>query len=380
MKQMFDISEKLISEQSDEIYGVTKNKLGRFFMEVFFFGWWWRSHQSLARKGVRILRLCVMPWKDEREPTIKYCLGGQVDVVQKFIKMQSFGHNWWWANGIRVEYFTSFTTLQPCYKVQEFMSKMSVQPEDFTGRIIFMSMFNDISSGSKDNEKECESNVQLFSLYAKRFGAGQWSFLGPGSEKWYSTLECKPQGERTELQSWWFLHSAKANTQSSDPQVHRLEECSRAKVVENYQYTSALLRERLKLFFAQLFQLISSVFTEQSQICVTNANLPCKNKETCFGGTIWPIVCPEKFVDENTYTFHRWSCARRSIVKDTKIEWTSYHNKIVWLNFVHIEEFSQFTDSVACREYTFPRDENHRSRKVGFEWARIGSHKQLPTR
>ena len=43
------------------------------------------------------------------------------------------------------------------------------------------------------------------------------------------------------------------------------------KVVENYQYTSALLRERLKLFFAQLFQLISSVFTEQSQICVTNA-------------------------------------------------------------------------------------------------------------
>ena len=46
-----------------------------------------------------------------------------------------------------------------------------------------MSMFNDISWGSKDNKKECESNAQLVSLYAKRFGAGQWSFLGPGSEK-----------------------------------------------------------------------------------------------------------------------------------------------------------------------------------------------------
>ena len=46
-----------------------------------------------------------MPWKDEREPTIKYCLGGQVNVVQKFITTQSFGHNWWWASGIRVEYF-----------------------------------------------------------------------------------------------------------------------------------------------------------------------------------------------------------------------------------------------------------------------------------
>ena len=30
--------------------------------------------------------------------------------------------------------------------------------------------------------------------------------------------------------------------------------------------------ERLKLFFAQLFLLISSVFTEQSQICVKNTN------------------------------------------------------------------------------------------------------------
>ena len=29
-----------------------------------------------------------------------------------------------------------------CNKVQEFMSKMSIQPEEFTGRIIFMSTFN----------------------------------------------------------------------------------------------------------------------------------------------------------------------------------------------------------------------------------------------
>ena len=59
-----------------------------------------------------------------------------------------------------------------------------------------MSMFNDISWGSKDNEKECESNAQLVSLFAKRFGAGQWSFLGPGSEKkWYSISEDSPQSE-----------------------------------------------------------------------------------------------------------------------------------------------------------------------------------------
>ena len=61
---------------------------------------------------------------------------------------------------------------------------------------MFMSMFNDISWGSKDNKKECESSAQLVSVYAKRFGAGQWSFLGPGSEKkWYSTCEDSPQEE-----------------------------------------------------------------------------------------------------------------------------------------------------------------------------------------
>ena len=73
---------------------------------------------------------------------------------------------------------------------------MSVEPEDFTGRIIFMSMFNDISWGCKDNEQECELSAKLVSIHAKRFSPGRWSFLGPGSEKkWYSTNESKPQGE-----------------------------------------------------------------------------------------------------------------------------------------------------------------------------------------
>ena len=53
------------------------------------------------------------------------------------------------------------------------------QPDNFTGRILFMSMFNDISCGTKDIEKECLANVPLVCLYAKRFGKGQWLFNGP---------------------------------------------------------------------------------------------------------------------------------------------------------------------------------------------------------
>ena len=51
----------------------------------------------------------------------------------------------------------------------------------------------------------------------------------------------------------------------------------------------------------------------------------------------------------------------------------------------YTEEFSQFTEPVACREYTLPRDEKSSDPK-GLDsrehqnWARIGSHNQLPTR
>ena len=51
--------------------------------------------------------------------------------------------------------FSRFTTLQLCNEVQELLSRTTVQPEYLTGRIIFMSMFNDISWGSPDNEQEC---------------------------------------------------------------------------------------------------------------------------------------------------------------------------------------------------------------------------------
>ena len=68
----------------------------------------------------------------------------------------------WTSSGI------FFTTLQLCNKVQEFLSKLCVEPKDFTGRIIFMSMLNDISWGSKDNEQECELSAKLVSIHARR--------------------------------------------------------------------------------------------------------------------------------------------------------------------------------------------------------------------
>ena len=90
MIQMFFLSEKLITEQSDGIYGVKtidwENSSWKCLSLV-------GDEQVLAHKCLCILRFCIVPWKDEREPSIKYCMGRQIDVVQKFTRIQSFGQN-----------------------------------------------------------------------------------------------------------------------------------------------------------------------------------------------------------------------------------------------------------------------------------------------
>ena len=90
--------------------------------------------------------------------------------------------------------FPGFTTLQLHGKVTDLLSRIGETPETFTGRILFMSMFNDISCDKKDKE-ECLANAKVVSIFAKMFDIGQWSFIGSGSEKkWYSMEESSPQG------------------------------------------------------------------------------------------------------------------------------------------------------------------------------------------
>ena len=84
LKQMFEISEQLIVEQSEEIFGVTQMN--------------WESSPWNSY-------LWSMMKRYESEPNIKYCLGTTVGMVQRFITIQNFGHNRRRIDGIRVDYF-----------------------------------------------------------------------------------------------------------------------------------------------------------------------------------------------------------------------------------------------------------------------------------
>ena len=90
--------------------------------------------------------------------------------------------------------FPGFTTLQLCDKISNLLSSLGQTPETFTGRILLMSMFNDIFCDRYDNKDECLRNANIVKTFAGRFGIGQWSFNGPGSEKKWYPSENSPQG------------------------------------------------------------------------------------------------------------------------------------------------------------------------------------------
>ena len=54
--------------------------------------------------------------------------------------------------------FPGFTTVGILNQIQQMVGELQCEPENFTGRIIFISMFNDIVWGTKGNEESCENN------------------------------------------------------------------------------------------------------------------------------------------------------------------------------------------------------------------------------
>ena len=194
LKKMFDFSEKLVSEQ-DEINNVDK------------ISWTNHSWKQLSLIGdetvINLQRTKVYVFSDSvlclgkihQHPESNQAWKKRIEWIMNEKSYRDYDG----INGEPTEFewniFPGFTTLQLCGKINDLLSNLGETPETFTGRILFMSMFNDISCDGKGNKEECLANARVVSVFAKRFGIGQWSFIGPGSEKkWYSMEETRPQG------------------------------------------------------------------------------------------------------------------------------------------------------------------------------------------
>ena len=220
LKQMIDISAKLVGEQ-DEISNVDT------------IGWEKHSWKYLSLIGDETI-INLQRAKVYVSSNSVLCLGkihqhpnaneSWKERIEWITTSQSY-RDYDGISGEPTEFewniFPGFTTLQFYGKVTDLLSRLGETPENVTGSILFMSMFNDISCGTKDNERECLANAQVVSICAKKFGIGQWSFIGPGSEKkWYSMEENSPQGiwDISRKRCWW--NSLKVDVQFSVQRLH----------------------------------------------------------------------------------------------------------------------------------------------------------------
>ena len=193
LKQMFDVTAQLVNNQ-DEINGLDKILWGKDS--------WTRLSLIGDETVINLQRTKVYVFSDS-----VLCLGKVLQHPESNeawknrvagARSEKSYRDYDAINGESTEFewniFPGFTTLQLCDKINDLLSNLGQTPETFTGRILFMSMFNDISCDRKDNKDECLKNAETVKVLARRFGIGQWSFIGPGSEKkWYSS-ENSPQG------------------------------------------------------------------------------------------------------------------------------------------------------------------------------------------
>ena len=193
LKQMFDVTAQLVNNQ-DEINGLYKIQ------------WEKNSWKRLSLIGdetvINLESTKVYVFSDSvlcfgkvlQHPESNEAWKNRVTGIQSGKSYRDYDA----INGESTEFewniFPGFTTLQLCDKINGLLNDLGQTPETFTGRIVFMSMFNDIPCDRKGNIDECFANAGVVKVLARRFGVGQWSFIGPGSEKkWYSA-ENSPQG------------------------------------------------------------------------------------------------------------------------------------------------------------------------------------------
>ena len=372
LKQMFDISTRLVSEQ-DKISGLKT------------IGWEHLSRKYLSLIGdervINLQRTKVYVFSDS-----VLCLGKILENPESndawedrlgWLKSSQNYRNFDRIDGEPMEFewniFPGFNTLQLSEEVKRLQLRLDETPENFTGRILFMSMFNDISCGSRDNEKECESNAKLVSLYAKRFGKGQWSFIGPGSEKkWYCISEDSPQGVWDNMAERMLLEFAESDSpifRASSPLSRgRLRSKGHAKLSVHYAADLETIETSFRII----------VSANQLSLYGAIAEM-CEEYETLHERTERPVVMGQSsssLVLSVIKTEVPLDCddpANQDLPLQQygeQIEKLSQQDNLSkfcmdagFLNVVEIgqdfmtkdtEEFSQFTDAVACREYTLP--------------------------
>ena len=154
LKQMFGISAKLVGEQ-DEISTLETS------------GWEKHSWKYLSLIGderiINLQRAKVYVFSDSvlclgkihQNPESNEAWRDRIEWITSSQNVRNFDGISGEPTELEWNIFPGFDALQLYGKVTDLLSRLGEKPETFTGRILFVSMFNDISCGTKDNERAC---------------------------------------------------------------------------------------------------------------------------------------------------------------------------------------------------------------------------------
>ena len=195
--------------------------------------------------------------------------------------------------------------------------------------------------GWKDNEKECMANAKPVSLYARRFGKGQWSFIGPGSEnKWYCISEDNPQRVWDNTAERMLMEYA----ESGCPIFRATTPLSRGQLKSKGH-------GKLSIHYARGLETVETTF-RILVVCANQLSLHgavaeiCEEYESLHERTGRPVVMAQS-VPHSCSVRARQKYLWIVITRSTKIfycsnmenELKSYHNKTNWANFVWMQDF-----------------------------------------
>ena len=249
LKQMFDVTAQLVNNQ-EEINGLDKILWGK--------NSWTRLSLiddevviNLQRTKVYVFSdsvLClgkVLQHPDSNEAWKNRVAGARAEKSYRdydAINGESTEFEW--------NIFPGFTTLQLCDKISDLLSYLGQTPATFTGRILFMSMFNDISCDRNDNKDECLKNADYVKVFARRFGIGQCHLLDQVLKRSgiLPRIVHKELGTTLRNRCCWNLQ--KVDILFSVQRLHCPGVNSRAKDMENCRFILVPLKKRLRLFFA----------------------------------------------------------------------------------------------------------------------------------
>ena len=304
-------------------------------------------------------------------------------------------------NGESIEFewniFPGFTTLQLCDKINDLLSDLGQTPETFTGRILVMSMFNDISCDRKGNKDECLRNAESVKVFARRFGVGQWSFIGPGSEKKWYPSENSPQGAWDHVAEDMLLRFA----ESGHPTFRAATPLSRCILKSKGHGQLSIHFAADDFTIDTIFRIILSV----NQLSVYGAVAAlCEEFENHQDGSGEPeILMGQSIVlgeikaeaplhDEDPMNdqiiWQQYIQQIESLSPESKV--SGFCKEAGFMRVVEVGQYFVTKDtgslrqfrSVACREYTLPRDDPASQPKGWIQgnmriWAGIGSHNQF---